>query len=69
MMRENLIYAPTPKAVQPEPQSKFEAEDLPKILAALKNAHESNQKATVTVQFADNGGVVDISLETKKKFK
>lgn len=49
--------------------SKFETEDLPKILAALKNAHEAKRYATVTVKFADNGGVVDIILETKKNFK
>ena len=48
---------------------KFEKEDLPKILAALKNAHDSKQKASVTVNFADNGGVVDILLEIKKRFK
>lgn len=52
-----------------ESPSKFESDDLPKILAALKNAHDAKQKATVIVQFADNGGVVDISLETKRKFK
>ena len=50
-------------------EDKFEKEDLPKILAALKNAKDSNQKATVTVVFSDNGGVVDISLEIKKRFK
>jgi hypothetical protein len=48
---------------------KFEAEDLPKILAALKNAHDAKQKAEVKVTFADNGGVVGIILETKKQFK
>ena len=53
----------------PEEKTKFEAEDLPKILAALKNAHDSKQKASVTVTFSDNGGVVDILLEIKRRFK
>ncbi len=48
---------------------KFEAEDLPRILAALKNAKDAKQKATVTVVFSENGGVVDILLEIKKRFK
>jgi hypothetical protein len=52
-----------------EPQSKFEEEDLPKILAACHNAHHGKQAATVTIKFADNGGVVGIVLETKKSFK
>lgn len=49
--------------------SKFEKEDLPKIHAALKNAQDAKQKATVTVVFSDNGGVVDILLEVKKRYK
>jgi hypothetical protein len=48
---------------------KFEKEDLPKILAALKNAHDAKQKASVTVNFSENGGVIDILLEIKKRFK
>jgi hypothetical protein len=52
-----------------EATEKFEKDDLPKILAALKNAHDAKQKATVTVVFSDNGGVVDILLEIKKRFK
>ena len=42
--------------------TKFQNDDLPKILAALKNAHDAKQKAEVKVSFADNGGVVGILL-------
>ena len=59
-----------PVAVQNlESSSKFESEDLPKILAALHTAYNSKTKSTVKVEFAENGGVTDIALETKKKFK
>ena len=56
--------------ISPEkPDTKFESEDLPKILAALHNARQSKAKATVTVHIAANGGVIAILLETKKSFK
>ena len=52
-----------------DPPSKFEIEDLPKILAALKNAHEAKQSGKVVIDFAENGGVLAITLEMKRKFK
>ena len=62
------LSRPVPVPIS-EPTSKFEAEDLPKILAALHTAYNSKTKSTVKVEFAENGGVTDIALETKKKFK
>jgi hypothetical protein len=48
---------------------KFEIDDLPKILAALHQARQSNAKATVKVEFDACGGVIAIDLETKRKIK
>lgn len=56
--------------IAPEkPDTKFESEDLPKILAALSNARQSKAKATVTIHFADNGGVVAIKSSVEKNYK
>ena len=52
-----------------EPQSKFENEDLPKIHAALYSAITAKAQSVVCVHIAENGGVVAITQETKKKFK
>jgi len=52
-----------------DPPSRFESEDLPKILAALKNAHEAKSLGKVIIEFAENGGVLGITLEMKRKFK
>lgn len=49
--------------------TKFESEDLPKILAALANARNSKAKATVTIRFWENGGVVEIKSNIEKTFK
>ena len=49
--------------------TKFESEDLPKILAALANARNSKAKATVTVHFADNGGVIAVKSNIEKNYK
>ena len=51
------------------PLSKFEEQDLPKILAALHTAHEGKQLARVIIDFAADGGVLSVQLESKRKFK
>lgn len=51
------------------PVDKFESEDLPKILAALKTAKDAGCAGTVTVQFSDQGGVLTVIHESKKRFK
>ena len=48
---------------------KFEREDLPKILAALKTAKDSQMDSEVLVKFTHQGGVIDIRLTSEKKFK
>lgn len=48
---------------------KFEREDLPRILAALKTAKDAGVSATVTVTFSDNGGVLSVVQKTEKRFK
>jgi hypothetical protein len=48
---------------------KFETEDAPKIWRALKEGHERKETCSVTVQFADNGGVISVMLKAEKKFK
>lgn len=48
---------------------KFEEQDLPKILAALQTAKTSKQNARVIIDFTENGGVIGIQLESKRKFK
>jgi len=57
--------------IQPgkEREDKFTAEDLPKILAALHNAHEAKAAGSVIIHFADNGGVISVLQEIKKKYK
>lgn len=49
--------------------SKFETEDLPKILAALKRAHEARVPSTVTIDFAHDGGVQTVFVTSKERFK
>jgi hypothetical protein len=48
---------------------RFEKEDLPKILAALKTAKDAGAAATVTVEFAQDGGVIAVVQNIKRKFK
>lgn len=50
-------------------EDKFEQVDLPKILAALHKARAAKLSGRVTVDFADNGGVLTIQLELKQRFK
>ena len=52
-----------------EEKNKFETEDLPKILAALKTAKEAGAAGSVIVSFAENGGVLTVIHETKKRYK
>ena len=51
------------------PADKFETEDLPKILAALKTAKDAGCAGSVTVLFTEQGGVLSVVQESKKKFK
>ena len=54
----------------PEVQhDKFEELDLPKILAALQKARMAKSAGRVTIDFADNGGVIAIFREMKEKLK
>lgn len=48
---------------------KFEREDLPKILAALKTAKDAGVAGSVTITFSDNGGVLTVIQEAKKRWK
>jgi hypothetical protein len=48
---------------------KFETQDLPKILAAIHNARQAKSSGSVTIHFSENGGVISVLMETKKKFK
>ena len=48
---------------------KFQQEDLPKILEAIKSAKESGESARVQVDFAPNGGVLSIKTTKEKKYK
>lgn len=50
-------------------KDKFETEELPLILAALKTARDAGAAGTVTVSFSNNGGVMTVIHETKKRFK
>lgn len=52
-----------------KPYDKFEEMDLPKILAALETAKNSKQNSRVIIDFTENGGVIGIQLESKRKFK
>jgi len=54
---------------QRQREDKFTSEDLPKILAALQNAHEAKAAGSVIIHFADNGGVISVLQEIKKKYK
>ena len=49
--------------------NKFENDDLPRILAALHAARESKCASTVKIEFAQNGGVIDVTADFKRKFK
>lgn len=50
-------------------EEKFVAEDLPKIHAALQTARTSKAAAKVTIDIAENGGVIAVRVDTTRKFK
>lgn len=50
-------------------EEKFLEEDLPKIHAAVERARKARANSKVTIDVAENGGIISISLETKSKFK
>lgn len=52
-----------------EKRDKFQEEDLPRILAALQNARTAKAAGSVRVEFGDNGGVIAIMQEIKRKYK
>lgn len=52
-----------------EKPDKFESDDLPKILAALQSAKQAKAPSRLVIDIAENGGVLAVSLETKKRFK
>jgi len=59
----------TPMTELAPPGDKFMAEDLPRIHAALERARTVKAASRVTIDVAENGGIISILLETKKKFK
>lgn len=48
---------------------KFATQDVPKILEALKAAHDMKVKGTVRVEFSKDGGVLGIVHEPKIEYK
>lgn len=48
---------------------KFHKEDLPKIIAAMQEAHTRGEACSVLTVFAADGGMISLTLEAKKKFK
>jgi hypothetical protein len=48
---------------------KFATQDVPKVLEALRAAHEMKAKGTVRVEFAKDGGVLSITHEPKIEYK
>jgi hypothetical protein len=51
------------------PDNKFEEEDLPKILASIKQARASGMFWTLTINGGTNGGISGIMLKIEKKVK
>jgi hypothetical protein len=49
--------------------NKFEEESIPKILRAVRAAHEAKVAGIVRIEFSDSGGVMTVIHETKKIFK
>ena len=49
--------------------SKFEQEDLPKILESIKQARASGMFWTLTINGGTNGGISGIMLKIEKKVK
>jgi hypothetical protein len=52
-----------------EESNKFETVDFPKIIEAIQIARTARQFSRVTIEIAENGGVVGIQVESKKKIK
>lgn len=48
---------------------KFEEKDLPLILAAIKKARDAKASGRITIDIADNGGVISIFRELKERMK
>ena len=53
----------------PSKADKFMDVDMPKILNAIQDGHKRGEPCSVIVQFAENGGVIAVNLEAKKKYK
>ena len=53
----------------PSKADKFMDVDMPKILNAIQDGHKRGEPCAVIVQFAENGGVIAVNLEAKKKYK
>ena len=50
-------------------EDRFSEEDVPLILAAVKNAQESKEAAQIVITISQNGGVMGIEMTKKKKWK
>lgn len=44
-------------------------EDAAKIMSAVIDARERNEPSRLIVDFSDNGGVLSIVVESKKRYK
>lgn len=51
------------------PEEKFEREDLPRIHAALQVARERKEACSIKIDISENGGVISVVLEAKRRFK
>ena len=49
-------------------QDKF-TEDTHKILLAVEEARRKQESCCLKIEFSDNGGVMTIILESKKRYK
>jgi hypothetical protein len=52
-----------------EMSKKIAEQDIPRILAAIKNGVDSKQYWTLTIKGTDNGGIIDIRLVKEQSFK
>jgi len=49
--------------------SKFETEDMPKIIIAIQKARTAKTSNTLVLEFADNGGLISALHTFKERVK
>jgi len=52
-----------------EKDTRFETEDAPRILDAVRQARQAKSPSSVTITVDGNGGVTTVMLEIKKRIK